>query len=113
MAILSLIARIAPLLGLLGTVLGMIFGFEAISAEESAGKQELASAIGVALVTTATGLIIAIPTLVSLTFLRSRIRRIQAEFEEIFIDVIKSVKRADAATSDAATESKEPAASQP
>ncbi len=67
------------------------------------------SAIGVALVTTATGLIIAIPTLVSLTFLRSRIRRIQAEFEEIFIDVIKSVKRADAATSDAATESKEAA----
>ena len=93
MSILTLIARITPLLGLLGTVLGMIFGFEALS-EAGVGKEALADAIGVALITTATGLMIAIPTVVFITYFRSRIRQIQAEFEEIFIDVIKSVKNA-------------------
>lgn len=91
MSILSLVAKIAPLLGLLGTVVGMIAGFEQLS-YTGVGKEQLAAAIGVALITTATGLTIAIPTLVAITYFRSRIRRLQAEFEEIFIDIVKTVK---------------------
>lgn len=97
LSVLSLISRIAPLLGLLGTVLGMIKGFEALELA-NVGKEELASAIKIALITTATGLMIAIPTIIASTYFRSKIRRLQAEFEEIFIDVIKSVKAASAHT---------------
>lgn len=91
LAVLSLVAKISPLLGLLGTVLGMIMGFEELE-RAGVGKENLAHAIRVALITTAAGLIIAIPTVVALTYFRSKIRRLTAEFEEIFIDVIKSVK---------------------
>ncbi|MDP7249199.1 MAG: MotA/TolQ/ExbB proton channel family protein [Planctomycetota bacterium] len=103
MSVLSLIARIAPLIGLLGTVIGMILGFDALE-EAGVGKEELASAIKVALLTTATGLIVAIPTIIASTYFRSKIRRIQAEFEEIFIDVIKTVKAAPVAEKKEASE---------
>ena len=93
LSVLSLVARIAPLLGLLGTVLGMIAGFSALEIA-GVGKEELARAIRMALTTTAGGLAIAIPTIIASTFFRSRVRRITAEFEEIFIDVIKTVKAA-------------------
>lgn len=93
LGLLSLVARVAPLIGLLGTVLGMIMGFEVL---EKAGvrKESLAHAIRVALITTATGLAIAIPTIIALAYFRSRIRALQAEFEEILIDVISTVKQA-------------------
>ena len=111
MAILNLIARIAPLLGLLGTVLGMINGFKALS-QAGVGKEQLAVAISVALITTATGLIIAIPTLIAATYFRTRIQRIQAEFEEIFIDVIKSVKASENRTSVETTAAGSPASTE-
>ena len=91
LSVLGTIARVAPLLGLLGTVFGMIGAFEVLS-EAVVGKEQMAAEIRVALITTATGLIIAIPTLIAEAYFRSRIRRIIAHFEEIFIDVIKSAK---------------------
>jgi biopolymer transport protein ExbB len=93
LAVLNLVARVAPLLGLLGTVQGMILGFEHLELQ-GVGKENLAHAIRVALITTFAGLAIAIPTVVAAAYFRSRIRRLTAEFEEIFIDVIKSVKSA-------------------
>jgi len=95
LSVLALISRIAPLLGLLGTVLGMIKGFAALEAV-GVGKEALAGAIKIALITTASGLIIAIPSIVANTYFGSRIRRLIAEFEEIFIDIIKTVKNAPA-----------------
>lgn len=91
LAVLGLVAKVAPLLGLLGTVLGMIMGFEELE-QAGVGKENLAHAIRVALFTTAAGLIIAIPTVVANAYFRSGIRRVTAEFEEIFIDIIKTVK---------------------
>lgn len=91
LSVLGTIARVAPLLGLLGTVFGMIGAFDVLS-EAGVGKEQMAAEIRVALITTATGLIIAIPTLIAEAYFRSRIRRIIAHFEEIFIDVIKSAK---------------------
>ena len=56
------ISNVAPLIGLLGTVLGMIQSFDTISSQESLGRPEmLASGISVALMTTAGGLAVAIP----------------------------------------------------
>ncbi len=105
LSVLGLIARVAPLLGLLGTVIGMIAGFGTLEIA-GVGKEELAKAIRMALITTASGLAIAIPTIIASTYFRSRIRRITAEFEEIFIDLIKTVKAAngDDGSSESASE---------
>lgn len=93
LAILNVVAKVAPLLGLLGTVQGMIMGFENLE-RQGVAKEALAKAISVALITTFAGLSIAIPTVVATAYFRARIRRLQSEFEEIIIAVIKSVKSA-------------------
>ena len=71
---LDTVAQLAPLLGLLGTVLGMIEAFQQL---QSAGPQvdpsALAGGIWVALLTTAAGLIVAMPTSVALTWFEARI----------------------------------------
>ncbi len=68
----NLIAGIAPMLGLFGTVWGMIQAFQQIATDPSPGAPELASSIYVALVTTFLGLFVAIPTLAAFSFFRSR-----------------------------------------
>lgn len=93
--ILKTIYRIAPLMGLLGTVTGMIGAFEVLS-NAGAGKEQMAEQIRIALITTAAGLIVAIPTVVADAYFRARIRRILAKFEMIFLDIIKSVRLGEA-----------------
>lgn len=67
------ISNVAPLLGLLGTVLGMIEAFEVISGSESLGRPEmLASGISVALMTTAGGLSVAIPAYLAYMYFGSK-----------------------------------------
>ncbi len=67
------ISNVAPLLGLLGTVLGMIEAFEMISSQESLGRPEtLASGISVALMTTAGGLSVAIPAYLAYMYFSSK-----------------------------------------
>jgi biopolymer transport protein ExbB len=72
--VLNVIGSIAPMLGLTGTVLGMIEAFNTIAAKEGmAMPQELAGGIGEALITTLLGLFVAIPTMIALSFFRARI----------------------------------------
>ena len=72
--LLDLIAMIAPLLGLLGTVLGMIKSFQDLSAAQgSANASVLAGGIWEALITTAGGLIVAIPAAVGANLLTGRV----------------------------------------
>ena len=67
------IAQIAPLLGLFGTVLGMIDAFQALQAAgDAVDPTVLAGGIWVALLTTAVGLAVAMPTALALTFFESR-----------------------------------------
>jgi biopolymer transport protein ExbB len=67
------IASISPLLGLLGTVLGMISSFNAIVSSKAMDRSELlAGGIGEALLTTAGGLFVAIPALMAYMFFQSR-----------------------------------------
>lgn len=71
--ILDMIAQLAPLLGLFGTVLGMIEAFQALQdAGDQVDPSILAGGIWVALLTTAAGLAVAMPTSVALSWLESR-----------------------------------------
>ena len=92
---LATIAQVAPLMGLLGTVTGMIIAFGEISAAGTGNPALLAGGIGQALVTTAAGLIVAIPTLVGQSFLSSRVDMILLEIdrrrEELMANVVQAV----------------------
>jgi len=78
--VLGLIGSIAPMLGLTGTVLGMIKAFNTIAATDGAAKPaELAGGIGQALVTTLMGLFVAIPTMIAFSYFRNKIDSIIAE----------------------------------
>ena len=80
---LSEIATISPMLGLLGTVIGMIDAFSFIALDISAAKPvALATAIAKALVTTAAGLIIAIPCMAVFFYFRGRVQAIFTRIEE-------------------------------
>lgn len=82
LVVLATVATVAPLLGFLGTVWGMIAAFGAI---ELAGQVEaslVASGIKIALITTATGLLIAIPVNVAYNYFVSRIDQLIVDMEE-------------------------------
>ena len=81
---LSFIGAVSPILGLLGTVTGMIRAFNQIALTEGMAKpSQLAGGISEALVTTCMGLIVAIPTMFFATFFRNRIDSFIAEAETI------------------------------
>ncbi len=82
------IAAIAPLLGFLGTVVGMIQVFEALSVEGLSNPQVLSSGISQALITTAFGLSIAIPTLAAYWYFRSKLSFIVSQMENLAIELI-------------------------
>lgn len=77
---LALIGSVAPMLGLLGTVQGMIASFSVIANSETAPKpRELAAGISTAMVTTLAGLIIAIPAMIGFSLLKNRMSRLVLE----------------------------------
>ena len=78
---LGTIGAIAPLLGLLGTVLGIISSFLAITDGAMQDPTMLAAGVSQALITTAAGMIVAIPALVAYRYCQRRIIDINAQFE--------------------------------
>ncbi|MFH1834435.1 MAG: MotA/TolQ/ExbB proton channel family protein [bacterium] len=84
LVILATIGTVAPLLGLLGTILGMITAFEAIARAGTGDPQVVAGGISEALLTTAGGLIIAIPTIIFHRYLTVRAERIVERGELYF-----------------------------
>ncbi len=82
--VLELIALIAPLVGLLGTVLGMIAAFRALQAAGGAADpSDLAGGIWEALLTTAAGMSVAIPAAVALTWFESVADRLRLDLEDM------------------------------
>ena len=80
---LSVIANIATLLGLLGTIIGLIFAFSAISEAEPGEKAiQLAGGISLAMYTTAFGLIVAIPCLFFHAILQAKANKLLDEVDE-------------------------------
>ncbi|MBN2328397.1 MAG: MotA/TolQ/ExbB proton channel family protein [Candidatus Omnitrophica bacterium] len=85
---LSDIATVSPMLGILGTVLGMIRAFNFIAFDISAVKPvALASAVAQALVTTAAGLIVAIPCMGFFFYFRGKLQSSIGEMEEIAVEI--------------------------
>lgn len=81
-ALLKLLAGIAPLLGLLGTVTGMIATFQSISLFGAGDPRLMADGISQALITTALGLLVAIPLLLAHLLVSARSRRLVTVLEE-------------------------------
>ena len=80
---LAMIANVATLLGLLGTIGGLIASFEAVASADAATKQSLlASGISMSMNATALGLIVAIPVMVAFSVLNGRANRIMDELEK-------------------------------
>ncbi|HIG83927.1 MAG TPA: MotA/TolQ/ExbB proton channel family protein [Verrucomicrobia bacterium] len=75
---LGIIGQIAPMLGLLGTVVGMMGAFNTLASQGQADPSVLAGDIGLAMVTTASGLIIAIPSIFFFFFLRNKLNGLVA-----------------------------------
>ncbi|WP_412555328.1 MotA/TolQ/ExbB proton channel family protein [Shimia sp. MIT1388] len=96
---LELIATIAPLLGLLGTVLGMIAAFQAL--QESGSRADaslLAGGIWEALLTTAAGMAVAIPASAALTWFEAVIDRMRRDVEDAAMRIFVTRKEVDAIT---------------
>ena len=79
----AVLTAVAPLLGLLGTVLGMIETFDVIAAFGTGNARAMAGGISVALITTQTGLLVAIPGFLAGGVLRRRARRLTTSLDEL------------------------------
>ena len=82
LVILATVANVAPLMGFLGTVAGMILAFDSIAAAGDVDPATVAGGIKVALLTTAAGLAIAIPVNIGYNFFVSRIDKLIVDMEE-------------------------------
>lgn len=89
---LGTIAAISPLLGLLGTVVGMIKVFAAITTHGVGNPTVLAGGISEALITTAAGLTVAIPALIGYRYLRSRIDSLVVQMEKEAIKLVDRIR---------------------
>lgn len=88
---LGVIANLAPLLGLLGTVTGMIKAFGAIAEKGTGNPAIVASGIAEALITTAAGLIVGIPALTVYYYLKGKVDRLVFDMEEISLKFLEEL----------------------
>ena len=86
----AVIASVAPLLGLLGTVTGMIQAFREVALEGLGSGQALAPGIYQALVTTAAGLIVAIPALITYHWFHARIDNYLHSINTLVVDFVEA-----------------------
>jgi biopolymer transport protein ExbB len=83
------IAAVSPLLGLLGTVFGMISMFSAVAEHGAGNPQALSAGIGQALITTAAGLTVAIPALLMHRYLRGKVQALIVDMEQEAIKMVE------------------------
>lgn len=96
LSILSIIARIAPLFGFLGTIVGMLQLFKGIAASTEYTANTIADGIYVKMITSATGLIIGIITYIGYSYLIAQIHRVENKMdaaEAEFIDILQEPTR--------------------
>ena len=94
--ILNIIVRIAPLFGFLGTIVGMLSLFDSINKSTEYNANVIAGGIYVKMITSATGLMIGIITYLGLSYLQSRIRKVENRMEASsaeFIDILQEPTR--------------------
>jgi biopolymer transport protein ExbB len=91
---LAVIGNIAPMLGLLGTVVGLLFAFQEVASTQGVARAaDLADGIYHALVSTVSGLIVAIPSLAIYAALRNRVDQLAAEAAYTALHALAPVKR--------------------
>ncbi|MGL4980481.1 MAG: MotA/TolQ/ExbB proton channel family protein [Fusobacteriaceae bacterium] len=93
MWVLSVVAHVTPLLGLLGTVTGMIQAFQAVAAHGTGDPAILAGGISEALLTTAGGLFVAIPALICYNYLDKKIDFTIGEMEKYSTEFINFFRK--------------------
>jgi biopolymer transport protein ExbB len=81
--ILGTLGNISPLIGLFGTVIGIIRAFHSLSVSGSAGPTVIAAGIAEALITTAAGLVVAVPAVVFYNYYLRRVETVMSEIESI------------------------------
>lgn len=99
LTVLEIVAAVSPLIGLLGTVLGMVTVFNAITAQGLGNPQILADGISKALITTVAGLCVAIPALAFHSLFTKRVEDLATEMQDhatAFIIRMQSLKREEA-----------------
>ncbi len=89
--VLGAVANITPMMGLLGTVIGMIKAFNVISLSGTGNPGLVASGISEALITTAAGMLVGIPALVLYHYFRGKIDRYVFEMEEVAIQLVEEL----------------------
>ncbi len=87
MSILGMIGNVATLMGLTGTIFGLILSFKAAGAS-GGGTGELAQGISVAMLTTLFGLLVAMPAIIAYTFLNSKINSIVEDIDEHAVKLV-------------------------
>lgn len=92
---LALIASISPMLGLFGTVIGMVKAFNTIAAEGAGSAQKLADNISEALITTAAGMIIGIPSMLFFFFFKNQYGKVTSGMSKIVGDLMFTFKVSD------------------
>lgn len=102
--LLGTIAAISPLLGLLGTVMGMIRTFRAVTISGIGDPSALAGGIAEALVTTAAGLIVAIPSLVAYRYFRGKVDGLIVDMEKQSLRLVQAIDRTSGTRPQAAVE---------
>lgn len=89
---LGTIASVAPFLGLLGTVVGIIKSFSALSTAGAGDPRMLSGGIAEALIATAAGLTVAIPTLISFRYLRGKVDGIVVQMEKEAMKLVEAIE---------------------
>lgn len=97
---LATIAQVAPMLGLLGTVTGMIIAFGQISRLGTGDPSVVANGVGQALITTAAGLIVAIPVIMGQSYLASRVEAILVDIDRRREELMGNIAQAVASRRD-------------
>jgi biopolymer transport protein ExbB len=90
---LGTIAAVSPLLGLLGTVIGMVDVFTTITSQGVGNAAALAGGIAQALITTAAGLTVAIPALIGYRYFRNRVDTLVVDMEKEAIKLVEALHR--------------------
>jgi biopolymer transport protein ExbB len=96
LSIISIIARIAPLFGFLGTIIGMLALFKGIAATSEYTPNTIADGIYIKMITSATGLIIGILAYLGHSFLQAQIARIENKIDAAsaeFVDILQEPTR--------------------
>lgn len=92
LTLLEIVANVSPLIGLLGTVLGMVTVFDAITAEGMGNPQVLSSGISKALITTVAGLCVAIPALSFHSYFTKRVETLAIEMQDLVTGFISKLE---------------------